>query len=135
MKLVEALTDLGNEPVSRLPNYRAVLAFLNASFKRAGMEIVQEIATSDVVLEQIYSMEDPVLQSLVLGHPITELKGATKFKNILVYSGGLLTMFFISMVIMSIIGGPLSPELIDLFKQLGLGLLEIFKALAVSGAT
>lgn len=135
MKLVEALSDLGNEPASRLPNYRAVLAFLNGNFKKAGIETVQEITPCDKILEQIYSMEDTVLQGLVLDHPIKELKGAAKFKNVLVYSGGLLTLFFVSMVAMSLFGGPLPPETIELFKAMGLGILEIIKALVSGGAT
>lgn len=135
MKLEEALTNLGNEPVSRLPNYRAVLAYINSSLKKVNVETVQEITTSDQVLEKIYSLDDTTLQEQILMRPIVELKGASKFRNILVYTGGLLTMFFVSMVIMSLVGGPLPPETLELFKTMGVGILEIAKALVIGGAT
>lgn len=135
MKLEEALTNLGNEPVSRLPNYRAVLAYINSCFKKVSVETVQEITTSDQVLEKIYSLDDTTLQELILSRPIVELKGASKFRNILVYTGGLLTLFFVSMVIMSLVGGPLPPETLELFKTMGVGILEIAKALVIGSAT
>lgn len=133
MTLEEVLTDLGNDPVSNVPNYRAALAYMNANFTKAKIEVVDGNTPSDKVLEKIYSMEDATLQSLILARPIKEIGNDRSFKNVLLGSAIFLTVIIVAVVLISIFSAvPLEAETIGLFKDIGMGVLEIVKALITS---
>lgn len=133
MTLEERLSELGEQPFSNTPNFRSVLAYINGSFTKAALPLVTSATPGDVILQQIYAMNDLTLQALMLERPMRELKGDTKFKNILLYTGILITILVITVATISLFGStPLSPELIDLFKSIAVGLLELVKGLLTS---
>lgn len=129
MKLEEALTQSGNDPISKLPNFRAIIAYVNGNFSKAGLPSITETTSSDKLLEAIYSLQDATLQTLILERPIKEIKGNDPFKNTLVWAGGLLTIIIVGTILMDFFGGSgsIAPETMELFKLLGSGILELVK--------
>lgn len=136
MTLEATLTKLGNDPILKVPNHRAVLAYMNGNFSKVKIDPIDEQTPSDKVLEKIYAMDDLVLQSLILNRPVTELGNDHGFKNILLGSAVLLTIIIVMVTLISIFSSePLAPETVGLFKEIGLGVLEIVKTLVTQNPT
>lgn len=130
MTLEDTLTDLGNATFSTVLNYRAVLAYVNACFTKAGLPHVTGDTPSDQVLEQIYAMADVDLQTALLARPLKDQKPDNKFKKVLVTSGILISVLLTVVVLLSILGhGMITPEVMEILKEVAGGVFEVIKLL------
>lgn len=122
MKLEQLLSEQGSDPLTDKLNGRPLRAFINANLKKAGIEPVLPDTPSDVILERIYGIEDTDVQTTVLERTVANLKGDSNYKRFSMYGAILLAMIVIGMVVM---GGQLSPEVIEALKAIGLAILNI----------
>lgn len=130
MTLEDMLTELGDNTLVSLPNYRAMIAYMNSSFTKANVEHVSLNTPSDLALEKIYSLIDPDMQTTLLNRPIKDLKPDNKFKKVLVFSGFLITTILVVVVLLSIFSNTgITPETIELLKDIGSGVFDVVKIL------
>lgn len=125
MRLEQLLSDQGVDPLTDQLNGRALRAFINANLKRVGVEAVEVSTPSDVILERIYSIDNPDVQTKILERTVAELKGNSNYKKMSMYSAVALTAIVGMLFIDSIMGGHISPEAIEVVKTIVGGLLSI----------
>lgn len=132
MKLEQLLSEQGADPLTDKLNGRPLRAFINASLKKVGVEIIDSDTPCDVILERIYGIEDPDVQSKILERAVADLKGDTNYKKFSMYGAILLTVIVVGIFFDSVMGGHLSPEAIGILKTIATG---IFKVLSLSLTT
>lgn len=134
MTLEDTLSELGNTAFSVVPNYRAVLAYVNSCFTRVTLPTVDGNTPSDKILEQIYSITDVDLQATLLARPVKDMKADNRFKKVLVISGVLIAAVLTMVVLLGIFSSvPLTPEMIGLIKDIAAGVFEVIKMLLGQG--
>lgn len=134
MTLEDTLSELGNTAFSVVPNYRAVLAYVNSCFTRAAIPTVDGNTPSDKILEQIYSITDVDMQTTLLARPVKDMKADNRFKKVLVISGILIASVITMVVLLGIFSSvPLTPEMIGLIKDIAAGVFEVIKLLLGQG--
>ncbi len=122
MKLEQLLSDQGGDPLTDKLNGRPLRAFINANLKKVGIEPVEVSTPCDVILERIYSIEDPDIQAHVLEREVSALKGDKNYTKFSMYGAALIGIIVLGV---TIAGGHLSTEAIDALKQIGLAILNI----------
>lgn len=122
MKLEQLLSDQGGDPLTDKLNGRPLRAFINASLKKAGIEPVEVSTPCDVILERIYSIEDPDNQAHVLEREVSALKGDKNYSKFSMYGAMLIGVIVLGLVIN---GGQLSGETVEALKSIGLAILNI----------
>lgn len=134
MTLEGTLSGMGNNPISDLPNYRSVIAFINGNLKQLNNAKVTGDTPSDEVLEQIYSLENVDTQTKLLERPVMEINKDNRFKNVLLGTALALTAVIVAIVLVSIFStAPLPPETVGLLKDIVAGVFELAKTLLTGG--
>lgn len=128
MTLEQILSDMGNKPLSKAPNYRQIVAYLNGMLHADGSARVDGNTTADEVLTEIYSLTDLNKQNVLLEKEYTGHRASDTYRSSILTASALLAILS-SGVVVSVINtdGPMSSEVADIFKTLGLGLIEILK--------
>ncbi|QEM41895.1 hypothetical protein [Pseudomonas phage vB_PaeM_PS119XW] len=128
MTLEKILSDLGDKPLSKAPNYRQIVAYLNGMLHADGSAHVNGNTTADEVLTEIYSLSDLEKQSKLLEKEYTGVRASDTYRSSILTASALLAILSTG-VVMSVINtdGPMTSEVADIFKTLGMGLIEIIK--------
>lgn len=131
MTLEDTLTSLGDDPLVKSPNYRQIIAFLNGSFSGMEGEVITAATPADVILTRIYSIKDSVQQNAILSKEYKSVRNSDTYRTSLLTVSAILAALAIGFVISLInADGPMTAESADVFKTLGLGLIEILKTLS-----
>lgn len=136
MRLEDTLTAMGNDPISELENFRATIAYINSQLTKVGMAIVDAATPSDKVLEIIYSLDNQEVQTRILDRTVKEVVNDKRFKNLLVGSAVLVTIIALCFFGFGMLSGtPLTPEAVEIWKQVWTSVFEIVKLLIASIAS
>lgn len=122
MKLEELLVEQGGDPLTDKINGRSLRAFINAKFKKLGIELLEVSTPCDVILERIYGIEDAEVQSAILNRTVANLKGDVNYKRFSMYAAIILMTIVVGLVLS---GGHLPPEAIDALKTIATAVVSL----------
>ena len=128
MTLEQILSDLGNKPVSKAPNHRQIVAYLNGMLRSGDQERFSGSTTADEILTEIYSLTDMNKQTKLLEKVYTGHRANDTYRSSILVASSLLAILLFG-IVMSVINtdGPMSGEVADVLKTLGTGLIEVLK--------
>lgn len=130
MTLEQVLGSLGNLPISSTPQYLQMLAFINGSLTRAGMEKVEPTMPSDQVLARIYSVGDNSLQSLILNKDYAGSSSRDSYKTVIIACTTIIVAIVIAILIGVVkSGAPMDENTTGLLKTVITGAFDLIKML------
>lgn len=130
MTLEDTLTNLGDHPLVKSPNYRQIVAFLNGTFSGGEGELITAATPADAVLTRIYSIKDLSQQNAILSKEYKSVRNTDTYRSVLLSVSAILALMSFGFVVTLIkADGPMTAESADVFKTLGLAIIEVIKTI------